>query len=808
MLKSYVLTAFRFLQKNRSFSFINIFGLATGTVCCLYMLLYVREQYSYDQHYKQAENIYRVNSALKRAGDVHNAATTSPPIAPALKNDFPEIQQYTRISIPMSDNRQLLHYQDKSLYVTQGAYVDSTFFDIFTYHFVSGQPATALSGPYSVVLLQSVSEKLFGSADPTGKIIRIENSGGTHDFKVDGVVDESLGKSHIHANVFFSMNSGGVGDFILQNDSWASNNFVSTYVKLTPGSQPAALEKKLPAFLQQHGGQQLKNIGMEKVLRLQPIRDVHTSTAYDLGLGKTVSTRFLYLLLLIAVLIQVIACINFMNLSTARAAKRAKEVGIRKVMGAKRNDLIKQFLGESLLLSAIGVLIALPLLALALPYLNMVTQADVTLDLITDYRLWAMIMALIVVTGIVAGSYPAFYLSAFNSIKVMKGNFSNQISAAGIRRSLVVFQFVLSIVLITGIITIYSQLNYIKNRDLGFEKDQQLVLSFHTQDAKSRMTGLTTALRQLPEVKAAGMSNNYPSQFVFNDIHIYTAATNVNEAIETQFMLTDENFSRSMSIQLAAGRDFRPSDSGRVLINETMARQLGLNTATAPGQRIFTKSAEASAPVSFEIAGVMKDFNYNSLHDNVRPFMLMYDTDPTDFSHIIINSNSKHYKTLLNKIAATWKNFLPNVPFEYVFLDEAVQQQYETEITLSRIINYFTLIAILISCLGLFGLAAFSAEQRKKEIGIRKALGASVTGIVRLLSGDFLKLVLIALLIATPIAWYAMSQWLSAYAYRISIQWWMFAGAGLLASFIALITVSFQAIRAALVNPVKSLRAD
>ena len=808
MLKSYFLTAFRFLQKNRSFSFINIFGLATGTVCCLYMLLYVREQYSYDQHYKQAENIYRVNSSLKRAGDVHNAATTSPPIAPALKNDFPEIQQYTRISIPMSDNRQLLHYQDKSLYVTEGAYVDSTFFDIFTYHFVSGQPATALSGPYSVVLLQSVAEKLFGSADPTGKIIRIENPGGTHDFKVDGVVDESLGKSHVHANLFFSMNSGGVGDFILQNDSWASNNFVSSYVKLTPESNPAALEKKFPAFLQQHGGQQLKSIGMEKVLRLQPIADVHTSVAYDLGLGKTVSTRFLYLLLLIAVLIQVIACINFMNLSTARAAKRAKEVGIRKVMGAKRNDLIKQFLGESLLLSAIGVLIALPLLALALPYLNMVTQADVTLDLITDYRLWLMIVALIVVTGFVAGSYPAFYLSAFNSIKVMKGNFSNQISAAGIRRSLVVFQFVLSIVLITGIITIYSQLNYIKSRDLGFEKDQQLVLSFHTQDAKSKMTGLATALRQLPEIKAAGMSNNYPSQFVFNDTHIYAAGANVNDAVETQFMLTDENFSKSMSIQLIAGREFRPSDSGRVLINETMARQLGLKAETAAGQRIFSQSAEAGAPVSFEIAGVMKDFNYNSLHDNVRPFMLMYDTDPADFSHIIINSNSKNYKALLGKISATWKSFLPNVPFEYVFLDEAVQQQYETEITLSRIINYFTLIAILISCLGLFGLAAFSAEQRKKEIGIRKALGASVTGIVRLLSGDFLKLVLIALLIATPIAWYAMSQWLSAYAYRITIQWWMFAGAGLLASLIALITVSFQAIRAALVNPIKSLRAE
>jgi putative ABC transport system permease protein len=772
------------------------------------MLLYVREQYSYDQHHQQAENIYRVNSSIKRAGDVHNAATTSPPIAPALKNDFSEIQQYTRVAISKSDNRHLLHYNNKAIYVTEGAYVDSTFFDIFTYHFVSGQPATALSGPYSVVLLKSVAENLFGTADPTGKIIRIENAAGMHDFKVDGVVDESLGKSHIAANLFFAMNSGGIGDFVRQNDSWASNNFVASYVKLTPETNPAALEKKLPAFLQQHGAQQLKSIGMEKVLLLQPIRDVHTSTTFDLGLGKTVSTSFLYLLLLIAVLIQVVACINFMNLSTARAAKRAKEVSIRKVMGARRNELIKQFLGESLLLSAIGVLIALPLLALAIPYLNMVTQAGVQLDFLSDYRLWIIIFMVIVVTGLVAGSYPAFYLSAFNSIKVMKGNFSNQISAAGIRRSLVVFQFVLSIVLITGIIIIYSQLNYIKNRDLGFEKDQQLVLSFHTQTAKSKMTSLATALRQLPEIKAAGMSNNYPSQFVFNDMHIHTAGTAVNEAVETQFMLTDENFSRSMSIQIAAGRDFRAADSGRVLINETMAKQLGLATETAAGQRIFSRSAESEAPVSFEIAGVMKDFNYNSLHDNVRPFMLVYDTDPADFSHMIINSNSKNYKALLDKVAATWKSVLPDVPFEYVFLNEAVQQQYETEVTLSRIINYFTLIAILISCLGLFGLAAFSAEQRKKEIGIRKALGASVSGIVGLLSGDFLKLVLIALLIATPIAWYAMNEWLSAYAYRITLQWWMFAAAGLLASFIALVTVSFQAIRAALVNPVKSLRAE
>lgn len=808
MFKSYLLTALRFLQKNKSFSVINILGLATGTLCCLYILLYVQEQYSYDQHYRQAGDIYRVNTSIKSAGDLWNAATTSPPIAPAIKNDFSEVQQYTRVAISQTENRHLLHYKDKSLYVTDAAYVDSTFFDIFTYHFISGQETAALAGPYSVVLLQSVAEKLFGHTDPVGNIVRIEHAGGVHDFKVTGVVDESLGKSHLHVNLFFSMNSGGVGDFVLHNDSWATNNFVAAYIKLSPHGSAAALEKKLPAFLQQHGGAQLKMMGTEKVLQLQPIGDVHTSTAFMLGLGKTVSTRFLYLLLVIGVLIQLIACINFMNLSTARASKRAKEVGVRKVMGAKRNDLVKQFLGESLLLSAVGVCIAIPLLMLLLPWLNQLTQADVKLSIFTDYRLWCLIAGLIGATGLIAGSYPAFYLSAFNSIKVMKGNFSNQISATGIRRSLVVFQFVLSIVLITGIIIIYSQLNYIRNRDLGFDKDQQLVLSFHTPDAKSKMTTLAASLRQLPEIKSAGMANNYPSQFVFNDMHLRTPVIDVAHAVDAQFMLTDENFTDATGIKLISGRLFRDNDSNRILINETLAQQLGLDPKTAEGQTVFRHSADISTPVNYEIAGVMKDFNYNSLHDVVRPFMLVYDGDPNDFSHIILNSNSKDYTSLLSKISGVWKTLLPDVPFEYVFLNEAVQKQYETEMTLSRIINCFTLIAILISSLGLFGLASFSAEQRRKEIGIRKALGASASGIVRLLSGDFLKLVLIALLIATPIAWYAMNKWLSTYAYRVPLQWWMFAAAGLLAILIAFITVSFQSIRAAMVNPVKSLRTE
>ncbi len=546
---------------------------------------------------------------------------------------------------------------------------------------------------------------------------------------------------------------------------------------------------------------------MQKQLHLQPLASIHTTSGYENEMGKTVSASFLYLLLLIAALIQIIACINFMNLSTARASKRAKEVGVRKVIGAGKKDLIKQFLGESFLLSFIGVIIALPLLILALPYLNQITQANIHLSFLTDYRLWLILGSLIIVTGIVAGSYPAFYLSAFQAIKVIKGNFTSHVSAATIRRSLVVFQFVLSIVLIAGIIIIYSQLHYINNKDLGFEKDQRLIFSFYTQDSKSKMPTFINDLRQMADINSVSKSNNYLSQFVPQDHGVYLAGGSEATATDAQNITTDEYFVKANGIKIISGRDFRLYDSGRVLINETLMKRLGLHPENAPGTRLY--SQYKPDPETFvEVAGVMKDFNYNSLHNDVKPFMLVYDPARNGISNITVAANSKNYKELLGKIKTIWHKNLPETPFEYAFLDDEVQKQYETEITLANIINSFTLMAILISCLGLFGLAAFSAEQRNKEIGIRKVLGASVPGIVQLLSKDFLKLVLIAIVIATPIAWYAMDKWLQAFSYRISISWWMFALAGCIAVIIALFTISFQAIKAAIANPVKSLRSE
>ncbi|AYL99182.1 ABC transporter permease [Mucilaginibacter celer] len=809
MLKSYLKTAWRFLLKNKTFSLINIVGLATGTLCCLYILLYVQDQYSYDKQHKDVKDIYRITTTLELTGDKHDGAASSPPIAPAMKNDFGEVLQYTRLvnTDGFGAKQHLLRYKEKSFYQQDAVYVDSTFFDMFNFHFVSGNANKALAEPYTIVLLKPVADKLFGSEDAVGKMISIDNSFGKHDFKVMGVIDESAGESHIKASIFMAMNSGGLGDYVRKNTAWAGNNFLYAYVKLRPNTNAAALEKKLPEFLNKYGADQLKAIGMKKALHLQPVTSIHITPGHEHELTKTLDPSFLYIMILVAVLIQVVACINFMNLSTARASKRAKEVGVRKVIGADQGDLMKQFLGESFMLTLIGVAVALPLLVVLLPYLNQVTHSDIRLTFFINYKLWVMLAGMVLVTGLVAGSYPAFYLSAFKAIKVIKGNFTNHISAGGIRKTLVVFQFWLSIILISGVIIIYSQLNFVKNKDLGFDQNQKLIFNFYTATTQGKMKNFANDLKGLAEVKTVSNADNYLSQFVPHDHGVYTAGGNMATATDAQNINTDEFFAKANGIKIIAGRDFRIGDSSRVLINETLCKRLGLNPQTAPGTRLYTQYAPD--PVTFvEVAGVMKDFNYNSLHMQVKPFMLVYQKDPQYFNVMVVSTDSKNYKSLLGKMESLWRKDVIDAPFEYSFLDTEVQKQYETEVTLSQIINAFTVMAIVISCLGLFGLAAFSAEQRSKEIGVRKVLGASVTGIVQLLSKDFVKLVLIALAIATPVAWWAMSKWLQAFEYRVNISWWMFALAGMLAMIIALVTVSSQAIKAARMNPVKSLKAE
>ena len=799
MFKNYLITSLRFLAKNKAFTLLNIVGLTIGTLCCVYILLYVRDQYSYDRHFTAADRIYRVVYHTEGVGEGHYLAATSPPVAKALATEFSNEITATRVIPTIGSDEHLLIYNNKGIYEKDACLVDDNFFRIFDFHFLEGDPDAALTGPNAVVLQKRLADKLFGDDDPIGKNIVIQNSDGDNGFVVKGVIDESQSdgenKSSIHANIFFSINSGGFGHHFNSDNQWSDHNYVYTFVKLKPGESAKTLEANLPGFLGRHTNSRVGD------LKLQPLTSIHTTSGYAAEMSKTVSGFFLAVLFAIAAMIQLIACINFMNLATARASKRAKEVGVRKIIGAENKGLILQFLGESFSLSLIAVLITMPLLIAFLPWLNHVTGADIPRSVFADPAVWALLAVIALITGLLAGSYPAFYLSAFQAPKVLKGDLSSHISVAGIRRSLVVFQFVLSIILIASVVIIRRQLDYMQNKDLGFSKDEQLVFNFHTYATRRCADYFAIALRQFPEIVDASRTDNYPGGTNYRDERIYTRGEDQTQAINTQTLSCDEHFLKTMGIQLISGRDFHTGDTGVVIINQTLARQLKLDSAQSPVTGIITASGRR-----YTIAGVMKDFNYQSLHEKVSPFMIAYEIKPDGFNHLIVRTTTRNYSALMARMEVFWRRRVFVAPFEWSFMTDVLKKMYDTELIMARIIDTFTVMAILISCLGLFGLAAFNAEQRTKEIGIRKVMGASVARIVRLLSADFFKLIGISIAVSVPITWWIMNNWLNALAYHIGIPWWLFAAAGGSVMIVAMSVVSFQAMKAAIVNPVESLR--
>jgi putative ABC transport system permease protein len=805
MFKNYLKTSLRFLRRNKGFTLINVVGLSIGTFCCLYILLYVRDQFSYDRGFTRSGDMYRVVSQVgeTRSGSPRMQATTTPPVGPALAADFQDALVSTRVAPTIGSEQHVIRYNNdqKEFYEKNAYLVDPNFFELFDFHFITGSADSAFNVPNSVVLSKEVADRLFVKTDPLGKIVEISDGYGDNYFVVTGVVDETIDESSIQAGVFIRMDPGDFG--FLRDNTWVGHNMIYTFVKLKPDVEARDIEQKLPAFLTKHTGGLSGNSAVRQALHLQPIREIHTSGEYEGEMGKTVSGFFLDLLLGIAILIQLLASINFMNLSTARASKRAKEVGVRKIIGADKNGLILQFLVESCVLSVLAVLISLPLLAALLPWLNEITGAYIQRTIFVDPAVWLLLAVVGSLTGILAGSYPAFYLSAFQSTKVLKGDFSNSISVGNLRRSLVVFQFVLSIVLISAAVIIRRQLDYVQSRDLGFSKDEQIVLDFYTDVSKKCAVWFALGLRSLPEVSEVSQTDNYPGGFHYLDEHIYLPDGGAGTSVAVQVLSSDEKFLKTLGIPLLCGRDFQPHDTGWVIINQTLATQLGLDLNKAPGTALFTVTGGR-----YKIAGVLKDFNYQSLHDQISPFMLVYKMNRFDFNHVIVKASSPHYASLIRNMERLWKNRVFVEPFRYTFLSEDVRKMYEAEFIMSRIITSFTVFAILISCLGLFGLAAFSAEQRTKEIGIRKIMGASVLRIVRLLSMDFFMLICLSFLLAVPITWWIMSRWLNVFAYRIQISWWMFALSGGATIAIAMTVVSFQAAKAAVVNPVNSLRSE
>ncbi len=818
MIRTYFKIAWNNLRKNKVFSFINIFGLAAGLACCMLITLYIRNEVSYDKYHKHAADIYQLGTNFIREGKETKMSGTPAPVAQAMQFEYPEIEQTTRLLALFNEDKTLLQYNEKnaapqSFYETKGYIADSAFFRVFTYDFLEGNPATALNEPRTVVLSEEIARKIFGNQPALNKLLHISSgTNGDYDFMVTGVFRPVSKPSHIDARFFLSFKGGEIEQLANRMaTNFANNNMFFTYLQLKPGTDVAALQAKFPAFIDKYAGKDLKAQGFYKKQFLTKLTDIHLYSGMNQNVTPPGSVTYLYILTSIALFTLLIACINFMNLSTARSSKRSAEVGIRKVLGAEKSALVRQFLGESVFMSLIAFVFAFALVWFLLPAFNKLAGKELSLSFSQNTITIAAFLVLSVITGIVAGIYPAFYLSSFRPVKVLKGRFSNSLAAVSLRKGLVVFQFVISVALIISSVVIASQMRYLRSADLGFDKDQQVVIPLRSATAKQMYPSLKNELAKLPGVTNVGASLFNPGVFNPSDNLLYKEGQTMNDAKRTRMNWVDAGYLQTLNIKPVAGRLFSeafPADTSfRMVLNETAIRDIGFPSAQdAVGKKVYFDYQ--GQQYGFDIVGVVKDFHFEDLHLPITPYGYQLNSNLDNFNYMLVHTRSADMKALLSSIGAGWHRLNPNEPFEYNFLDEEFQKNYQAEDRLAGIVGYFTMIAILICCLGLFGLAAFSAEQRVKEIGVRKVLGASVSGIVGLLSKDFLKLVFVAIVIASPLAWYIMNKWLQDFAYRVDISWWVFVVAGIGAVLIAFITIGFQAIRAATVNPVKSLRTE
>lgn len=809
MFKNHLKIAWRNLTKSKQQTIINLLGLTVGTVSCLTILLYVFDQTGYDQHHDNAENIYRITSSFdgsQQNTDDVISASSSPPIAFALKEDFPEVEEATRIVLADLFFTNLIRSSsgNEGHYEPRAYLADSTFFQVFNYKFLEGNAKTALDEPSDLVLSSSLAKKLFGNEKALGKTILWGAGENPMTFTVSGVFDENYEKSHLNPNYIISLNTEGFGKYVMGITNFATENFVFNYVKLKGNADGNRVEQKLAEFLMSRGEKDLKNSGIKKVLTLQGITDIHLfSKGIRSQIDRISDIQYLYFLLTLALFIQLVACINYINLSTARTGKRAKEIGIRKVVGADRGTLIRQFLGESLLLSLFSVLLSIPLTILLLPFVNEVTQGGLTYTDLFNWKIGAILFGLGIFTGSVSGIYPALVLSSVKPIRVLKSTINLHSGSIIFRKALVVFQFVISITLITAVIIVTQQFRYTQNKDLGFNKENLLTVRLNQFEKTSAFSTLKSQFLSIPGVtKVAGTAYS-PSDIVLMDRGLHLPGKNPENKTLVKLNLITDGYFDTMNIPLLRGRDLREADDNQIIVNQATLKVFNISEENAIGSKLLSTYNQQTD--EFEIVGLVGDYHYTTLKDEIAPLMLAKNNDP---SWMVLRTKTQDYQLLLNNLGKIWNSTVKDTPLTYAFVDQEVGKLYEEEKRLGKISAVFTFLAILISCLGLFELVSYVAEQKKKEIGIRKVLGASINSVVQLLTKDFLKLVGIAFIVAAPTAHYFMQRWLEGYTYRIEIDWWVFVLAGGFAFVITLFTVGFQSIKSALAHPVKSLRAE
>lgn len=817
MLRNFLTIAVRSLRRNVSTTTIHILGLALGIATFLLIALYVQHEVSYDRFNKKADRIVRVVFRGKMNGGEIKEANVMPPVAATLKADFPEVLDAVRLR---NTGVHLISYGNKTFREDALAFVDSNFFRMFTLPLLEGDANTALLRPNTIVITRAVAEKYFGKEDPVGKVLQFPDDHAA--LTVTGLIDQVPDNSHFHFGLFASMTTLPEA----RQPSWLTSNFF-TYLELPKGYDPEKLQAKLPGVVDKYIGPQLqkamgvslsqfKTSGNTLSFELQPLTSIHLHSNLNGEIEAPGDIRYVYIFSAIALFMLLIACINFINLSTAGAGKRAREVGIRKVLGSVRGQLVGQFLTESLLLTICGTLIALGLVYWALPFFNRLAEQHLTFHWEANPWLVPALLLLVALTGLLAGVYPAFVISAFKPTAVLKGQLTSGRKSAGLRSGLVVFQFWISISLIIGTLVVYRQLSFIQHEKLGYDRDQVLVIQ-QTGWLGDHQDYFRQQLLQDPRVARVSASGYLPAGDTYWNNFLIYSDNNKSQLVNSLRYEVDDQYIPTLGMEMAAGRNFSPAfgaDSTGIIINETAARNFGW---LDPGQsgpaavakalnHTLTRPDNDGPVVTYHVIGVVKDFHFRSFHDLITPLVMTFSSGAG--SNFIVRTKTADVAGLLTTMNRKWSDLHVEVPFSYSFLDDRFNNTYRNEQHIGLILGIFAGLTIFVACLGLFGLATYTAEQRTREIGIRKVLGADITSIVTLLSKEFVRLVVVAFLIAAPVAWWVMNQWLLDFAYRLPISWWIFALAAALALLISLFTIGYRAIRAASANPTESLRAS
>ena len=806
MFKNYFKIAFRNLIKHKSFSVINILGLAIGLSVGLLILLYVFNEVTFDHHIKNYQNKFRVGSHIEMQGRKVSFGQTAGPVGEAMLEEIPEVIKSSRLY--MSNG--IMAYENKVFKEDEIIYAEPSFFDMFSVNMIVGNPKNVLETPFSIVMTEETANKYFGNENPIGKILKLDNS---YDFTVTGIVNRLPTNTHIQYDMLISWNTlyqlPAHQRFV---NGWMGFNY-KAYVELTDASQEKVVQKKLDAMVAKYTGEIAKMFNAELSMFIQPVKDIYLYSELE---DEPVKGNLTYIMIFTAIglFIILIACINFMNLSTARSISRLKEIGMRKVLGAERKKIINQFLSESIFLSIIGVAIALLLVTMLLPTFNRLIDQQLSLSLLFN---WQIIIGLVVLTfmvGILAGSYPAFYTSGFQPVNALHGKLRSAKGNKLFRNSLVTFQFVISIGLIAVTIVIFGQLRYLSDRNLGFDKDHVLCVSMSGKNMSDNYEVFKNKVDQISGVQSSTASSLLPGRGNSETYFKFEGMTENGEQI-LPFVEADYDYAKTLDIKMKMGRFFDrefPADELGMVINESLLKTLPWNDLI--GRKIERMEMKDGKPFyrEFHVIGVIKDYNFESLHQKIRPLIITLPVQHSEFvgeiNYVSAKINTANVRDVVASVESIWKEMEPARPINYFFLDESFDRLYRSEQRLGEMFIYFTILAIFVSCLGLFGLATFTAEKRTKEVGIRKTLGADTSTIAILLAKDFAKWVIIANIVAWPVAYYIISKWLESFAYKIELNFLPFILAGVIAFVIAIATISFQTVKVAYTNPAKTLRTE